>query len=96
MSGVGCGHENHPGRKFCAECGAALAACQAPYEARSRSALITLLARASRVAGRGWAWRTPAMNSPTWLGASWNRSAYSARLRACSAMRGCFWHAVLL
>src|SRR5262245_50962524 len=32
-----CGHENRPGRKFCVECGAALAlacpSCAAPYEA---------------------------------------------------------------
>ncbi len=37
MSCPSCGHENRPGRKFCAECGAALAlacaACSAPYEA---------------------------------------------------------------
>src|SRR5580765_1729352 len=37
MTCTACGHENRPGRKFCVECGAALAlacpACSAPYEA---------------------------------------------------------------
>jgi len=37
MNCANCGHENRSGRKFCAECGAALAlacaACSAPYEA---------------------------------------------------------------
>ncbi|MEO6028521.1 MAG: adenylate/guanylate cyclase domain-containing protein, partial [Candidatus Binatia bacterium] len=37
MNYANCGHENRSGRKFCAECGAALAlacaACSAPYEA---------------------------------------------------------------